>query len=208
MELLHKEISINTESFKVGTLCLFFKDVYNRNTVSENAGHAITIIKDKDDVFYVIDDAHVIVRFEKYIEFIYETMYEIELKDIDDESLDKLINQFDNREDKTKHHLHFNKRIYRVVIKPKQMIMSRNVSGGSDVGEYKMTNDSVERVYSDRELQLNAKRDIMEKTIRHNERILNAVFWFGVIGFIVIVAISVIIRLYSNVDVRCSRSNC
>ena len=205
MELLRKEKPIETESFKVGTLCLFFKDVYDRNTVSENAGHAITIIKDKDDVFYVIDDAHVIVRFEKYIEFIYESMYEIELKDIDDESLDKLIKQFDQRENKSNHHLHFNKRIYRVVIKPRKMIMSRNVSGG---GEYKMTNDSVEEVFADRDLQIKAQRDVMEKTLARNDRILKAIMLFGVIGFIVIVALSFIIKLYSNVDIRCSRSNC
>ena len=209
MELLRKEKPIETESFKVGTLCLFFKDVYDRNTVSENAGHAITIIKDKDDVFYVIDDAHVIVRFEKYIEFIYESMYEIELKDIDDESLDKLIKQFDQREDKSTHHLHFNKRIYRVVIKPRKVVMSRNVSGGNVTEfEYKMTNDSVEEVLADRDLQIKAQRDVMEKTLRHNDRILKAIMLFGVIGFIVIVALSFIIKLYSNVDVRCSRSNC
>lgn len=209
-QLLKEEEYIPLSQFKVGTLCLFFKSVYNRNTADENAGHAITIVQDCNHHFFVIDDSHAIVPFDKYVEYIYDTMYEIELKDIDDDSLQFLIDDCKQYKDK----LYFNKRIYRVVIKPKRVVMSggskrskynKSIRGGTI--EYKMS-DKVELVDADKQLQDNAKKQTSSYSKEGKVAVMIFIILFTV--FVVVMCVVLIvsaIRAYMNSTQENNTSN-
>ena len=123
-EMLNTPFNVELSRFKVGVMCIFFTDVYarhknNKYEPSRSSGHAVTIALSTDDKFYVLDDSHMLVLFDTYLEFILDTVYEIELKDINDESINLLIDQVEDNQN-LKGKFIFDKRIYRFVIKRKQ----------------------------------------------------------------------------------------
>lgn len=95
-------------TFKVSTLCLFFADVYERESVASFSGHAVTIVLGKDDIFYVIDDNVNILPFTEYISLQRSCIHEMEIKDLTEDAIDKL-KQID--------FIELNRRYYRTVIK-------------------------------------------------------------------------------------------
>ena len=123
-EMMNTPFNVELSRFKVGVMCIFFTDVYarhknNKYEPSRSSGHAVTIALSTDDKFYVLDDSHMLVLFDTYLEFILDTVYEIELKDINDESINLLIDQVEDNQN-LKNKFIFDKRIYRFVIKRKQ----------------------------------------------------------------------------------------
>lgn len=123
-EMMNTPFNVELTRFKVGVMCIFFTDVYarhknNKYEPSRSSGHAVTIALSTDDKFYVLDDSHMLVLFDTYLEFILDTVYEIELKDINDESINLLIDQVEDNQN-LKDKFIFDKRIYRFVIKRKQ----------------------------------------------------------------------------------------
>lgn len=123
-EMMNTPFNVELTRFKVGVMCIFFTDVYarhknNKYEPSRSSGHAVTIALSTDDKFYVLDDSHMLVLFDTYLEFILDTVYEIELKDINDESINLLIDQVEDNQN-LKNKFIFDKRIYRFVIKRKQ----------------------------------------------------------------------------------------
>lgn len=123
-EMMNTPFNVELSRFKVGVMCIFFTDVYarhkkNKYEPSRSSGHAVTIALSTDDKFYVLDDSHMLVLFDTYLEFIIDTVYEIELKDINDESINLLIDQVEDNQN-LKNKFIFDKRIYRFVIKRKQ----------------------------------------------------------------------------------------
>lgn len=133
-EMMNTPFNVELTRFKVGVMCIFFTDVYarhknNKYEPSRSSGHAVTIALSTDDKFYVLDDSHMLVLFDTYLEFILDTVYEIELKDISDESINLLIDQVEDNQN-LKNKFIFDKRIYRFVIKRKQD--NTLLGGGND----------------------------------------------------------------------------
>lgn len=140
-EMMNTPFNVELSRFKVGVMCIFFTDVYarhknNKYEPSRSSGHAVTIALSTDDKFYVLDDSHMLVLFDTYLEFILDTVYEIELKDINDESINLLIDQVEDNQN-LKGKFIFDKRIYRFVIKRKQ----DNALLGGEVNEQPVTTD-------------------------------------------------------------------
>lgn len=110
---------LNENSFEnqfcVTTLCIFFASVYKRD-YSANCGHAITLILAEDDNLYVIDDSKNILLFKDYVKFSRSKIYEMELKDLTKEVIQKLTNYKEFNVDQ---------RIYRTVLK-----MNNNLTAG------------------------------------------------------------------------------
>lgn len=94
-------------TFKVSTLCLFFADVYKREEAAKFAGHAVTIVLGKDNIFYVIDDDVNILPFIDYIKLKRSSIHEMEIKDLTELAIEEL---------KKIDFIKINRRYYRTVI--------------------------------------------------------------------------------------------
>lgn len=110
--------------FNITVMSVYFKDEENKR--SSYSGHAINIVRSLKDI-YVIDDDINIRTFNNYIQNARNSILEIEIKDVDDDTL-KMI--------KTSQNLEINKRIYRTVIKPSG---TASMSGGTLAGPNPLT---------------------------------------------------------------------
>lgn len=114
--------------FCVTTLCIYFASVYERD-YSANAGHAVTMILGNDDQFYIIDDHKNIKLFDDYIKLKKSSIFELELKDLTPEVINKI---------STWNNYTVDNRIYRTVLRPKNTGMS---GGNLDENESGLVNN-------------------------------------------------------------------
>lgn len=120
--------------FCVSTLCIFFSSVYERD-YSSHSGHAVTFILGSDDLFYVIDDSNNIMQFENYIKMFKSRIYEMEIKDLTSDVIQKLSENDD---------LNVDNRIYRTVIKFKEDSVKSMIGGdlSPQTSEYNIDNSN------------------------------------------------------------------
>ena len=108
-EILKLNCDFGLQKFKIATLSIFFSDIYSR--ASTNSGHAVTLVQDEKNDFYVIDDAHVVLPVKTYLSYIKNSIYEMEIRDMDDNSIKHLIEVLGPN-------YKVDRRIYRIKIKP------------------------------------------------------------------------------------------
>ena len=192
-EMMNTPFNVKLTRFKVGVMCIFFTDVYarhknNKHEPSRSSGHAVTIALSTDDKFYVLDDSHMLVLFDTYLEFILDTVYEIELKDISDESIDLLIDQVEDNPN-LKNKFIFDKRIYRFVIKRKQD--NSLLGGGEEENSVadKSTTESSSNEKQDNENSVPEQKEI-EKVYKQ-EIFKRKGLWFALILFVIIIVLVV-----------------
>lgn len=129
---LFDEFGLQTESlrlrkFKIATLSIFFSDIYSR--ASTNSGHAVTLVQDEKNDFYIIDDAHVVLPVKTYLSYIKNSIYEMEVRDMDDETIKHFIEVLGPN-------YRVDRRIYRIKIKPAFMAgvnQAVSMCGGSRI---------------------------------------------------------------------------
>ena len=108
-EILKFNDEFGLRKFKIATLSIFFSDIYSR--ASTNSGHAVTLVQDEKNDFYIIDDAHVVLPVKTYLSYIKNSIYEMEIRDMDDETIKHFIEVLGPN-------YRVDRRIYRIKIKP------------------------------------------------------------------------------------------
>jgi hypothetical protein len=119
------------QPFIIASMSIFFNDDTGRE--ANYPGHAVTLIKDRFNDFYVIDDSTNIRKIEYYIAPMKHRFREVEFKDIDDESITQLKSKIDAFQNA-------NARIYKTVIKyPKSGMTGGEQSDDDNLSSVQVT---------------------------------------------------------------------
>lgn len=118
MESSLKDFVIKNYNFNITTMSIMIRD--ENGNINEHGGHAVNLVRGYDGI-YIIDDNVNIRDINNYIQNVRNSIKQIELTDIDDETINILKNSCSGFD--------VNKRIYRVIITP-NVTQSLNMIGG------------------------------------------------------------------------------